>query len=84
MTNVSTKARSLEALILQLDANAHDCRLKIAALREEMDGACDRQEISLSEWRSLVDAVSHTRSLCEGANDARGNNGTIYRPPAQA
>lgn len=76
MTQLSFEGRRLSDLILQLDATASDCRLKIADLREQMDAACDRKALTLSEWRELVDAISRVRSLCKGANDTHGNNGT--------
>lgn len=80
MTMLSPEARRLADLIRQLDATDNDCRIKISDLRARMDGLCDRNDISLGEWRLLVDSITVVRSLCEGANDLRGHNGTSTAP----
>lgn len=76
METPSPNARELETLILLIDPVNHDARAHIAGLRDRMDQACERQQITLAEWRSLVDLITGVRSQCEGANDLRGNNGT--------
>lgn len=37
-------------------------RESISVLRQEMDRACDQKEISLKEWRRLLDAVAQIQS----------------------
>lgn len=53
-----------ESAILKLDPAAHDCRMKIADIRRQMDEACDVGKISLAQWRILLDRVAHLQSRC--------------------
>ena len=53
-----------ESALLKLDPDAHDCRLKIADVRRQMDEACDVGKISLAQWRALLDRVAHLQSRC--------------------
>lgn len=79
MSALSPTAHQIHDLTLLLDPAALDCRMKIADLRERMDAACAQQEISLHEWRALVDAVARVRSLCEGARDGYGMTGPAHQ-----
>ncbi|MCE3607572.1 hypothetical protein LXA47_28795 [Massilia sp. P8910] len=55
---------ALEAEVLQLDPTAHACRIEIADMRRRMDEACDIGEISLSQWRVLLDRVAAVQAKC--------------------
>ena len=48
----------LESSVLQIDPDAHDCRLKIMDLRRVMDQACDHGNITITQWRALLDRVA--------------------------
>ena len=76
MDPFSFNVRQCETLIMQVDPVSADARAAIAALREQMDVAYERNDITLAEWRALVELVTAVRSQCAGANDVRGNNGT--------
>lgn len=78
MEEHSLEASRIEALVSRLDPAAPDARAQIALLRSQMDAACDRKEMTLSEWRRLVDLITAVRAQCEGASDPRGNNGTGF------
>lgn len=54
----------LEESVLQLDPSARDCRTKIGELRKAMDGLCDRGEITVSQWRQLLDQIATVQSRC--------------------
>ncbi len=54
----------LETSILQLDPAAKDCRLKILELRRTMDGLCDHGEITIAQWRQLLDRISTVQARC--------------------
>lgn len=54
----------LETAILKLDPTLHDCRLKIADLRRQMDEAFDQGKISIVQWRALLDRVAAVQSRC--------------------
>lgn len=74
MTKLSAEARRIQDLILQLDPTRNDCRLKLADLQVHMDAACDRQEITLNEWKELVDWASQLREVCASSSATRGKN----------
>lgn len=76
MEPFSSHARRFETLITQVDPVSDDARAAIAALREQIDEAYERHDLTLAEWRALVELVTGVRSRCAGANDVRGNNGT--------
>lgn len=78
MEEQSVEASRIEALVLQLEPTSPDARAQIALLRAQMDAACDRKEMTLHEWRRLVDLITSVRAQCEGASDPRGNNGTGF------
>lgn len=59
-----------ESVILQLNPEAHDCRLKIADLRRQMDEACDLGKISLTQWRSLLVRVAEKQARCVATGKA--------------
>ena len=53
-----------ELIILKLDPDAHDCRIRIGDLRRQMDEACDVGKISLAQWRNLLDQVAAIQARC--------------------
>lgn len=61
----STSFIELENAVLQLDASAPNCRLKIAELRIEMDKFCDEGIITILQWRVLLDRVALVQSKCK-------------------
>lgn len=54
----------LEAQLLNLDGKNPNCKKKILEFRREMDSACDRGDITLKEWRALVEKVSVIQEQC--------------------
>lgn len=64
----------LEALFLGLDVSATDYRERIATLRHLMDEACDKRTITLSQWRTLLERVSHHQANCLSLVAARRIN----------
>ena len=76
MHSLSLAARRIETQILQLDRLGDDARNVLAHLRAQMDGACDRLEITLAEWRVLVELITGARSQCDGILDLPQH----YRP----
>ncbi len=71
MTKLSAAATRMHDLILELDPLSDDCRLKLADLQVQMDAACDRQEITLNEWKELVDWATQLRDRCAGSGGGR-------------
>lgn len=56
-----------ESVILKLDPESHDCRLKISELRRHMDEACDVGKISLIQWRVLLVRLGEMQARCVAA-----------------
>lgn len=56
--------RELEMAVLKLDAEAHDCRVKISELRCRMDEACDQGRIPIQQWRKLLDKIADVQAHC--------------------
>ncbi len=76
--SLSPAALDIEARIALLDPASEDARLKVAELRTQLDAAWDTQQITLHDWRALVDRLADVRGQCEGACDVRGNNGHAF------
>lgn len=62
--NLSSTYTELETAVLTLDPALHDCRLRIADIRREMDEACDHGKITLGQWRGLLVRVADIQSRC--------------------
>lgn len=56
----------LEEMVLILDPDKADCRLRISELRIAMDHSCDSGLISITQWRLLLDLVSNVQAKCIG------------------
>jgi len=54
----------LEKNVLALNPDSSNCRERIADVRRLMDQACDSRTITLPEWRSLQERVSHVQATC--------------------
>ena len=54
----------LESSVLQLDPEGRDCKLKIIDLRRVMDQACDHGNITITQWRTLLDRVAEIQAKC--------------------
>jgi hypothetical protein len=56
----------LEAQLVQfeLGSTTPDCRAKILKFRQAMDMACDNGDITLKQWRTLVNRVSLIQEKC--------------------
>jgi hypothetical protein len=57
-----------ESKVLALNPSARGCRSQICDLRQEMDAACASGEITVGQWRTLLDQVAsvqakHVRSF---------------------
>lgn len=48
----------LQAMTAGLDAAHQGCDIRIGELRRLMDIACDQGDISIREWRMLLDKVA--------------------------
>ncbi len=49
----------LQSMALGLDPAHQACNIRIGELRRLMDNACDLGEISIREWRVLLDKVAN-------------------------
>lgn len=56
----------LENSIRQLNPSVEGCRAKIIEIRRAMDALCDQGELSISEWRVLLDRTSAIQAQCAG------------------
>ncbi len=48
----------LEEQVRALDPAAPACRTQIGALRREMDRQCDQGNLSIRDWRRLLDQIA--------------------------
>jgi hypothetical protein len=52
----------IEAAVLQLDASALNCSMKIIELRRTADELCVEEVITLEQWQGLVDHMAKVRA----------------------
>ena len=67
----------LQANVQALNPDSFNCRESIADARRSMDQACDIHAITVSEWRSLQERVSHVQAMCAYARPGAWR----YPPP---
>jgi hypothetical protein len=48
----------LQSMTVSLDASDRACQHQISDLRRLMDSACDQGDISIREWRMLLEKVA--------------------------
>lgn len=51
----------LHSMALGLDATHQACNIRIGELRRLMDLSCDQGDISIREWRVLLDTVANVQ-----------------------
>jgi hypothetical protein len=51
----------LQSMTVSLDATHHACQHHITDLRRLMDSACDQGDISIREWRTLLEQVAQVQ-----------------------
>jgi hypothetical protein len=66
VSSASVSVADLEALHIQLDWTAVDCRAQVTAFRKTVDSAFDSTHISVKQWRGLLTQVSEIQEKCLG------------------
>ena len=52
----------LQSMVLSLDPAANDCRLHVVEIRRLMDESCDHGNMSMPQWRTLLDRVAEIQA----------------------
>ena len=74
MSNDVNVLQGFEAAISKLDHTAGDCRNNIADIRRLMHAACDRGDISIHQWRTMMEALGEVQAKCAVVNPNAGWN----------
>lgn len=64
----------LESSLLRIDPEANDCRIRITDLRRAMDEACDQGNITITQWRSMLDRIANLQSRCPSSSGSMLRN----------
>lgn len=59
----NSKYFQLNADVVALNCNSVSCRNDIFRLRREMDSSCDSGQITISQWRTLLERISEVQAL---------------------